>query len=242
MIRFVCPSCKNILQAPPERAGGDAACPKCKQQIRVPSPAGRTANPARPTPAVSAASPPTPVRQGTPQEAAGAGAALDKVGNFTRRTAAKAKAFVESEATKAKIDKAKTTWRRFGFKTKAGIVAGALSLLLGALLFSCLLFGWMFGKSRIAGTPGGLGIQTNTATGDKAGSKKWRRPATGHSSASGGGTADDADLMDMEQRYKALVNRVHPGMTTDQVEAILGSPDDTKGAGKNNIVNFSCEV
>lgn len=39
--------------------------------------------------------------------------------------------------------------------------------------------------------------------------------------------APDADLMDMEERYKALVNRIRPGMTKDQVEAILGTPDDT---------------
>ena len=31
----------------------------------------------------------------------------------------------------------------------------------------------------------------------------------------------------MEERYKALVNRIRPGMTTKQVEAILGTPDDT---------------
>ncbi len=38
----------------------------------------------------------------------------------------------------------------------------------------------------------------------------------------------DPDLMDMEQRYKALVSRIRPGMKTDQVEAILGTPDDTE--------------
>jgi hypothetical protein len=34
--------------------------------------------------------------------------------------------------------------------------------------------------------------------------------------------------MDMEQRYKTLVARIRPGMTTNQVEAILGTPDDSE--------------
>lgn len=37
----------------------------------------------------------------------------------------------------------------------------------------------------------------------------------------------DPDLMDMEQRYKILVNRIRPGMTKDQVEVTLGTPDET---------------
>ncbi len=46
----------------------------------------------------------------------------------------------------------------------------------------------------------------------------------------------DADLKDMEERYKSLVNRVKPGMSKEQVEAILGMADesDEKDMGKLN--------
>ena len=46
----------------------------------------------------------------------------------------------------------------------------------------------------------------------------------------------DADLMYMEERYKSLVNRVKPGMSKEQVEAILGMADesDEKDIGKLN--------
>lgn len=48
--------------------------------------------------------------------------------------------------------------------------------------------------------------------------------------------ANDADLMDMEERFKALVNRVKPGMSKEQVEAILGMADesDEKDMGELN--------
>ena len=47
---------------------------------------------------------------------------------------------------------------------------------------------------------------------------------------------NDADLMDMEERYKSLVNRVKPGMSKEQVEAILGMADesDEKDMGELN--------
>jgi len=35
-------------------------------------------------------------------------------------------------------------------------------------------------------------------------------------------------LVDTEHRYDALVNRIRPGMTTGQVEAILGTPDESE--------------
>lgn len=38
MIRFPCPTCKTILQAPAQQAGAPIACSKCKSQMRVPSP------------------------------------------------------------------------------------------------------------------------------------------------------------------------------------------------------------
>ena len=38
MIRFSCPTCKTILQAAAEQAGTLIACPKCKTQMRLPSP------------------------------------------------------------------------------------------------------------------------------------------------------------------------------------------------------------
>ena len=37
----------------------------------------------------------------------------------------------------------------------------------------------------------------------------------------------DADLMDMEERFKALVFRVKPGMSKEQVEAIIGMADES---------------
>ena len=51
-----------------------------------------------------------------------------------------------------------------------------------------------------------------------------------------GNSSNDPDLMDMEERYKALVNRIKPGMTKKQVEAILGTPDeeDEKDLGELN--------
>ena len=46
----------------------------------------------------------------------------------------------------------------------------------------------------------------------------------------------DADLMDMEERYKSLVNWVTPGMPKKQVELILGMADesDEKDMGELN--------
>lgn len=38
----------------------------------------------------------------------------------------------------------------------------------------------------------------------------------------------NADLMDMEERYKSFVNRVKPGMSKEQVEAILGMADESE--------------
>jgi hypothetical protein len=44
------------------------------------------------------------------------------------------------------------------------------------------------------------------------------------------------DLMDMKERFKALVNRVKPGMSKEQVEALLGMADesDEKDMGELN--------
>lgn len=46
----------------------------------------------------------------------------------------------------------------------------------------------------------------------------------------------DADLMDAEEQYIALVNRVKPGMSKEQVEAVLGMADelDEKDMGELN--------
>lgn len=37
MIRFACPSCQMALAAPDERAGATTACPRCRQQLKVPA-------------------------------------------------------------------------------------------------------------------------------------------------------------------------------------------------------------
>jgi DNA-directed RNA polymerase subunit RPC12/RpoP len=38
MVRFTCPTCKAVLQAPPVQAGEKVACPKCGQRILIPNP------------------------------------------------------------------------------------------------------------------------------------------------------------------------------------------------------------
>ena len=38
-ISFACPSCLQVLEAPPEMAGEVVACPSCQKEIRVPKPA-----------------------------------------------------------------------------------------------------------------------------------------------------------------------------------------------------------
>ncbi|MGH7169139.1 MAG: hypothetical protein ACRELG_02535 [Gemmataceae bacterium] len=38
MIRFTCPTCKTVLQAPGEKAGEKVACPKCGQRLLAPNP------------------------------------------------------------------------------------------------------------------------------------------------------------------------------------------------------------
>lgn len=38
MIRFSCPTCKSLLQAPPVKAGEKVACPKCGQRLLIPNP------------------------------------------------------------------------------------------------------------------------------------------------------------------------------------------------------------
>jgi len=37
MIEFECPKCSAKLQAPDDAAGKMATCPKCKEQITIPS-------------------------------------------------------------------------------------------------------------------------------------------------------------------------------------------------------------
>jgi SmpA / OmlA family len=55
--------------------------------------------------------------------------------------------------------------------------------------------------------------------------KSVRTPKSGMATAT---TGHNADLMDMDERYKVLVNRIRPGMSKDQVEALLGTPDDAE--------------
>lgn len=38
MIRFLCPTCKSVLQSPGQTAGDKVACPKCGQRVLVPNP------------------------------------------------------------------------------------------------------------------------------------------------------------------------------------------------------------
>ncbi|MHB1423154.1 MAG: TFIIB-type zinc ribbon-containing protein [Gemmataceae bacterium] len=38
MIRFFCPACKSVLQAPPVQAGEKVVCPKCGQRMLIPNP------------------------------------------------------------------------------------------------------------------------------------------------------------------------------------------------------------
>jgi hypothetical protein len=36
MIRFACPACRSVLEAPNHKAGKKLACPKCAQRIQIP--------------------------------------------------------------------------------------------------------------------------------------------------------------------------------------------------------------
>src|SRR5690348_2981828 len=40
MIRFLCPTCKSVLESPEDRGGKKVTCPnpKCKQRLEVPAP------------------------------------------------------------------------------------------------------------------------------------------------------------------------------------------------------------
>jgi DNA-directed RNA polymerase subunit RPC12/RpoP len=38
MIRFTCPTCNQVLQVTPDKAGTKGVCPKCSQKIIVPTP------------------------------------------------------------------------------------------------------------------------------------------------------------------------------------------------------------
>ncbi len=37
MIRFACPTCKSILEAPDHKAGTKIPCPKCEQRLEIPA-------------------------------------------------------------------------------------------------------------------------------------------------------------------------------------------------------------
>ena len=60
MIRFTCPTCVIVLQAPLEHAGTTVACPKCKSKITVPSPASASVSQSRPSDPTPPAAPPPP--------------------------------------------------------------------------------------------------------------------------------------------------------------------------------------
>ena len=38
MIRFACPRCNSVLDAPDQKAGSKVACPKCQQRLQIPGP------------------------------------------------------------------------------------------------------------------------------------------------------------------------------------------------------------
>src|SRR5688572_10654938 len=38
MIRFACPSCQNVLEAPPDKGGTKIHCGRCNQRLQVPTP------------------------------------------------------------------------------------------------------------------------------------------------------------------------------------------------------------
>lgn len=50
MIRFACPHCQVAIKAPPQAAGRQVSCPKCKCKVVVPVPTGNMLPPVQPDP------------------------------------------------------------------------------------------------------------------------------------------------------------------------------------------------
>jgi hypothetical protein len=65
-------------------------------------------------------------------------------------------------------------------------------------------------------------------------SRETKKPRTKNRSGPGGGSSSAG----MEERFKALVYRIHLEMTTEQVEEILGAPDEIE---KKDLGDFDPE-
>jgi predicted Zn finger-like uncharacterized protein len=61
MIRFACPACKSVLEAPDKKAGLAVPCPRCQQHVTVPAPVAGVPLPPTPTPAAPPAAETVPV-------------------------------------------------------------------------------------------------------------------------------------------------------------------------------------
>jgi S1-C subfamily serine protease len=71
MIRFACPSCQKVLQAPDERAGATVACPGCKKPLQIP--AGQPVAAAAAVPSAVPSPAPQAVKTQSPAAAAATG-------------------------------------------------------------------------------------------------------------------------------------------------------------------------
>lgn len=101
-------------------------------------------------------------------------------------------------------------------------LSGCLTLLLALPPTGC----GSKSKTGVEGDPPKTAAaQVDPPTPVAAGAKKPRPAKPGKAAGAAAGT--DPDLMDTEQRFKALVGRIRPGMTTAQVAAVLGTPDET---------------
>ncbi len=129
------------------------------------------------------------------------------------------------ERLKAMGEKLKSTWQGLTPRRKAAVLGGRGAFILFSFALCCGTCG-VFGPRKDGNSAQAKSDSGNSSEPTPVVGKKPRPAKNGKI----GRTADgpDPDLMDMEQRYKALVSRIRPGMKTDQVEAILGTPDDTE--------------
>lgn len=95
-----------------------------------------------------------------------------------------------------------------------------------ALFLLVSLFSFFGPSQRKSSLPGKDDARAEANGPERKPTKKPRR--TGPVTSSSDDDIREMPVLDDEERLKALVLRIKPGMTTRQVESILGTPDDTE--------------